>query len=128
MSLSFNSDQTEEEEEEEEEDLPMSALHRRIVLVGAGEQEASPSAISSRSSPALRKSNLAAVEAQVVSDRQERGKEDKKLAPDVKKKVECRPEDIDEHAEAFIRKFRQELQLQRLESLKNYEQMLARGL
>ncbi|XVF86487.1 hypothetical protein PTKIN_Ptkin18bG0044500 [Pterospermum kingtungense] len=36
--------------------------------------------------------------------------------------------DINESAEAFIRKFRQQLLLQRLESIENYEKILARGL
>ncbi|KAI3455341.1 hypothetical protein Pfo_012004 [Paulownia fortunei] len=45
-----------------------------------------------------------------------------------KNKVERKPtEDINESAEAFIRKFRQQLLLQRLESIENYEQMLERG-
>lgn len=44
------------------------------------------------------------------------------------KKTESRSEDIDECAEAFIRRFRQQLQIQRLESIENYEKMLARGL
>lgn len=37
-------------------------------------------------------------------------------------------EDINESAEAFIQKFRQQLMIQRLESIENYENMLARGL
>lgn len=36
--------------------------------------------------------------------------------------------DINESAEAFINKFRKQLLIQRLESIENYEQMLARGL
>ncbi|OWM78256.1 pathogen-associated molecular patterns-induced protein A70 [Punica granatum] len=45
------------------------------------------------------------------------------------KKLERKPaEDIDASAEAFIKKFRQQLLLQRLESIENYEKMLARGL
>lgn len=40
-----------------------------------------------------------------------------------KKKVE----DINESAEAFIKKFRKQLVIQRLESIENYEKMLARG-
>lgn len=37
-------------------------------------------------------------------------------------------EDINESAEAFIQKFRQQLMIQRLESIEDYEKMLARGL
>ncbi|KAF5741728.1 hypothetical protein HS088_TW10G00733 [Tripterygium wilfordii] len=36
--------------------------------------------------------------------------------------------DINESAEAFIKKFRQQLLIQRLDSIENYQQMLARGL
>ncbi|KAK9130737.1 hypothetical protein Sjap_011224 [Stephania japonica] len=36
--------------------------------------------------------------------------------------------DIDKCAEAFIQRFRQQLQIQRLASLEDYEKMLARGL
>ncbi|WRX27056.1 Protein of unknown function DUF761 [Theobroma cacao] len=44
-------------------------------------------------------------------------------------KLEKKPSvDINESAEAFIKKFRHQLLLQRLESIENYEQMLARGL
>ncbi|WOH09845.1 hypothetical protein DCAR_0729305 [Daucus carota subsp. sativus] len=43
--------------------------------------------------------------------------------PGDKKKVE----DINESAEAFIKKFRKQLVIQRLESIENYENMLARG-
>lgn len=35
--------------------------------------------------------------------------------------------DINESADAFIKKFRQQLVIQRLESIENYEKMLARG-
>ncbi|KAF7124167.1 hypothetical protein RHSIM_Rhsim12G0192500 [Rhododendron simsii] len=35
--------------------------------------------------------------------------------------------DINQSAEAFINKFKQQLRIQRLESIENYEQMLARG-
>ena len=38
------------------------------------------------------------------------------------------PKDINECADDFIKRFRQQLQLQRLESLENYRQMLERGL
>lgn len=37
-------------------------------------------------------------------------------------------EDINQEADAFIRRFREELHLQRLQSIENYNQMLARGL
>lgn len=35
--------------------------------------------------------------------------------------------DINQSAEAFISKFKQQLRIERLESIENYEQMLARG-
>lgn len=35
--------------------------------------------------------------------------------------------DINESADAFIKKFRQQLLIQRMESIENYQQMLARG-
>ncbi|KAG9129966.1 hypothetical protein Leryth_007085 [Lithospermum erythrorhizon] len=45
-----------------------------------------------------------------------------------KKKLEKEPsQDINKSADAFIQRFRQQLLLQRLESLENYEQMLKRG-
>ncbi|XP_028779169.1 uncharacterized protein LOC114735639 [Neltuma alba] len=37
-------------------------------------------------------------------------------------------EDINASAEAFINNFRKQLMIQRLQSIENYEQMLARGL
>ncbi|KAJ9190053.1 hypothetical protein P3X46_001288 [Hevea brasiliensis] len=44
-------------------------------------------------------------------------------------KLESKPSmDINESAEAFIKKFRQQLLIQRLESIENYEKMLQRGL
>lgn len=44
-------------------------------------------------------------------------------------KLESKPSmDINESAELFIKKFRKQLLIQRLESIENYEQMLARGL
>jgi hypothetical protein len=47
----------------------------------------------------------------------------------VTKQKESKPsQDINESAEAFIKKFRQQLLIQRLESIENYEQMLERGL
>ena len=47
----------------------------------------------------------------------------------VTKQLESKPsQDINESAEAFIKKFRQQLLIQRLESIENYEQMLERGL
>ncbi|GAV66004.1 DUF761 domain-containing protein, partial [Cephalotus follicularis] len=52
----------------------------------------------------------------------------KKLAA-ARNKVESKPSmDINESADAFIKKFRKELMIQRLQSIENYEQMLARGL
>ncbi|RWR83084.1 DUF761 domain-containing protein [Cinnamomum micranthum f. kanehirae] len=48
--------------------------------------------------------------------------------PDEVKKMQVQYDDINESAEAFIKRFRQHLQIQRLESIKNYEEMLARGL
>jgi hypothetical protein len=55
----------------------------------------------------------------------EKGKEAPAAA---KKAAESKPyQDINESAEAFIKKFRQQLLIQRLESIENYEQMLARG-
>ncbi|KAK7325228.1 hypothetical protein VNO77_29387 [Canavalia gladiata] len=45
------------------------------------------------------------------------------------KKLERKPtEDINASADAFIRNFRQQLHIQRLQSIENYNQMLARGL
>lgn len=42
--------------------------------------------------------------------------------------VEEEVEDINEQADDFIRRFREQLRLQRLASIENYRQMLARGL
>ncbi|XP_059455914.1 uncharacterized protein LOC132186114 [Corylus avellana] len=56
---------------------------------------------------------------------------DRKEAPAAAKKAADQSkasEDINESADAFIKKFRQQLLIQRLESIENYEQMLARGL
>ncbi|KAF3781607.1 hypothetical protein EJ110_NYTH36555 [Nymphaea thermarum] len=45
-----------------------------------------------------------------------------------RRKAAAKPEeDIDQSAEAFIKKFHTELRMQRLESIENYHQMLARG-
>ncbi|WCJ40575.1 hypothetical protein M5689_021489 [Euphorbia peplus] len=45
------------------------------------------------------------------------------------KKLESKPSmDINESAENFINNFRKQLMIQRLESIENYENMLARGL
>ena len=45
------------------------------------------------------------------------------------KKLESKASmDINESAEAFIKKFRQQLLIQRLDSIENYQKMLARGL
>ncbi|KAL0319159.1 UNVERIFIED_CONTAM: hypothetical protein Sangu_2072100 [Sesamum angustifolium] len=52
----------------------------------------------------------------------------KVVAPPRNSKLERKPtEDINESAEAFIKKFKQQLVLQRLESIENYQQMLKRG-
>ena len=57
---------------------------------------------------------------------------EKKPASAIPKPEEQKPpsvdDDINENAEAFIQKFRHQLLLERLESIENYEQMLARGL
>ncbi|XWS20410.1 hypothetical protein CRYUN_Cryun31cG0098700 [Craigia yunnanensis] len=54
---------------------------------------------------------------------------EKKPAAATPNKLEKKPSvDINESAEAFIQKFKHQLLLQRLESIENYEQMLARGL
>lgn len=45
------------------------------------------------------------------------------------KKLETKASmDINESADLFIKKFRQQLLIQRLDSIENYKQMLARGL
>ncbi|EEF44769.1 conserved hypothetical protein [Ricinus communis] len=47
--------------------------------------------------------------------------------PPPQKQLESKPSvDINESAEAFIKKFRKQLLIQRLESIENYEKMLAR--
>ncbi|KAH7866333.1 hypothetical protein Vadar_019031 [Vaccinium darrowii] len=52
----------------------------------------------------------------------------KGLAAAAPKKLESKASmDINECAEAFINKFKQQLLIQRLESIDDYEQMLARG-
>ncbi|GMI93881.1 hypothetical protein HRI_003057400 [Hibiscus trionum] len=57
------------------------------------------------------------------------GVTEKKAAAAPRNKLEREPSvDINESAGAFIQKFRHQLLLQRLESIENYEQMLARGL
>ncbi|KAG8388284.1 hypothetical protein BUALT_Bualt02G0109600 [Buddleja alternifolia] len=57
------------------------------------------------------------------------GGELKKVAPPpLSRKLERKlAEDINKRAEAFIRKFRRQLVLQRLDSIENYQQMLKRG-
>ncbi|KAK3016696.1 hypothetical protein RJ639_007101 [Escallonia herrerae] len=50
------------------------------------------------------------------------------MAGQKRQPLEGKPsEDIDESAEAFIRKFRQQLVIQRLESIENYERNKKRG-
>ncbi|KAL5152624.1 MAPK kinase substrate protein [Glycine soja] len=44
-----------------------------------------------------------------------------------KKAININNEDINASADAFIKNFRQQLLIQRLQSIENYEQMLARG-
>ena len=57
------------------------------------------------------------------------GAEKKIEALDQTKKLQKKPiDDIDASAEAFIKNFRQQLLIQRLQSVENYEQMLAKGL
>ncbi|KAH6756649.1 cotton fiber protein [Perilla frutescens var. hirtella] len=48
-------------------------------------------------------------------------------AEGVKKAASKATDDINESAEAFIRKFKQQLLLQRLDSIEDYHQMLKRG-
>ncbi|XP_057967160.1 uncharacterized protein LOC131157200 [Malania oleifera] len=58
-----------------------------------------------------------------------RAADQKEPLPSVARRLERKPtEDINESADAFIKRFRQQLLLQRLESIENYEKMLARGL
>ncbi|XP_062008242.1 uncharacterized protein LOC133725128 [Rosa rugosa] len=55
--------------------------------------------------------------------------QNKEAAAAAPKKLERKTtEDINKSADAFIKKFRNQLMIQRLESIENYEQMLARGL
>lgn len=49
------------------------------------------------------------------------------IPPPPKKLERMSTEDVNASAEAFIQKFRQQLFLQRVESIENYEQMLKRG-
>lgn len=44
-----------------------------------------------------------------------------------KKAININNEDINASADAFIKNFRQQLLIQRLQSIENYDQMLARG-
>ncbi|KAL0905634.1 hypothetical protein M5K25_024069 [Dendrobium thyrsiflorum] len=44
------------------------------------------------------------------------------------KRMDMAEEDIDASAEQFIKRFRENLLLQRLQSIENYKQMLARGV
>ncbi|EXB67323.1 hypothetical protein L484_025805 [Morus notabilis] len=55
--------------------------------------------------------------------------ENKKSETTSNKKLESKPSmDINESAEAFIKNFRQQLLIQRLDSIENYQKMIARGL
>ncbi|KAK4838906.1 hypothetical protein QYF36_017459 [Acer negundo] len=71
-----------------------------------------------------RNDNIRAVRSQVTEK-----KSPEEVASNINNKLESQPSmDINESADAFIKKFRQQLLIQRLESIENYEQMLARGL
>ncbi|CAL0325962.1 unnamed protein product [Lupinus luteus] len=56
------------------------------------------------------------------------GLEKKKEITMTKKLERMESEDIDAKADAFIKNFKHHLLIQRLQSIENYEQMLARGL
>ncbi|KAK1364050.1 hypothetical protein POM88_039611 [Heracleum sosnowskyi] len=79
-----------------------------IVLKDGGCKEKSGNATGMRLSGGVATKKVVAKNAEMLAD---------------KKKVE----DINESAEAFIKKFRKQLVIQRLESIENYEKMLARG-
>ncbi|CAL0322007.1 unnamed protein product [Lupinus luteus] len=53
---------------------------------------------------------------------------EKKEAPETKKLERKTTEDINASADAFIKNFKKQLLIQRLNSIENYEQMLQRGL
>ncbi|KAL4385943.1 hypothetical protein GQ457_09G007950 [Hibiscus cannabinus] len=75
--------------------------------------------------PYLQSSRFA--ERNVDVSEEDRGVTEKKAAAGPLNKPERMPSvDINESAEAFIQKFRHQLLLQRLESIENYQQMLAR--
>ncbi|PSS17868.1 Protein phosphatase Slingshot 1 like [Actinidia chinensis var. chinensis] len=82
-------------------------------------------------SPLYQSPNIAAKDQQdnhSGCDHDIRGKEIAITVIDTPKKIESKPSmDINESAEAFINKFKQQLLIQRLESIENYEQMLKRG-
>ncbi|KAK2651574.1 hypothetical protein Ddye_011430 [Dipteronia dyeriana] len=70
-----------------------------------------------------RNDNIRAARSQVTE------KKSLEVASNNNNKLESQPSmDINESADAFIKKFRQQLLIQRLESIENYEQMLARGV
>ncbi|GAB4842060.1 hypothetical protein Ancab_012020 [Ancistrocladus abbreviatus] len=54
--------------------------------------------------------------------------DERKVEEEPKKLERTTTEEVNASAEAFIKNFRKQLLLQRLESMENYEQMLARGL
>ncbi|KAK3219425.1 hypothetical protein Dsin_013395 [Dipteronia sinensis] len=69
-----------------------------------------------------RNDNIRAARSQVTE------KKSPETASNINNKLESQPSmDINESADAFIKNFRQQLRIQRLESIENYEQMLARG-
>lgn len=64
-----------------------------------------------------------------IREKSSNAEEKKKETTSNTSKLETKPSmDINESAEAFIKNFRQQLLIQRLESIENYQQMLARGL
>ncbi|KAF8400674.1 hypothetical protein HHK36_013974 [Tetracentron sinense] len=89
----------------------MSRFNPRVIAVEGGEEEAKR----------ILKSNLR-------EKRDVRSHVNDKKVVEVKKMESKLAEDINESADAFIKRFRQQLHLQRLESMENYKEMLARGL
>ncbi|KAL5056861.1 hypothetical protein RYX36_028465 [Vicia faba] len=61
-------------------------------------------------------------------DHNEIKKAEDSLETNYKKLERKTTEDVNASADAFIKNFRQQLMIQRLQSIENYEKMLARGL